>query len=223
MEIIQRFENIISNSNYPIVMEFGACDGYHSRLMIDIILKKTNTFQYHLFEPKKDLHESIYNRIGHLINQLPNNIKLFDKAIGADNGKMKFYVSGGQRIVNGQVLDSYYGSSSIRKPKLVTQAWKDMTFYESNCDVITFDEHIKVQGLSGKIIDFIWADIQGAEVDLINGGKDAFKNVKYFYTEYANSEFYEGEIGLKEICNMLPNFELVQDYGGDVLLKNKLI
>jgi FkbM family methyltransferase len=204
-------------------MEFGACDGYHSRLMLDIICKKTNDFIYHLFEPKKDLHDSIHNRIGHILNQLPERVKLFDKAIGANNGTMTFYVSGGQKIVNGQVTENYYGSSSIRKPKLVTEAWKEMTFYETSCVVTTFDEHIKSHGLVGRTIDFIWADIQGAEIDLINGGTNTFKNVKYFYTEYANAEFYEGEIGLPEICKMLPDFEVVEDYGGDVLLKNKLL
>jgi hypothetical protein len=29
------------------------------------------------------------------------------------------------------------------------------------------------------------------------------------------------EIGKDEICKMLPDFELIEDYGGDILLKNK--
>jgi hypothetical protein len=97
-----------------------------------------------------------------------------------------------------------------------------MTFTELQCDVITLDYHIKRSGIENeRIVDFIWADIQGAEVDLIKGGTETFKRVKYFYTEYANSEYYEGEIGLPEICAMLPDFEIIEDYGGDVLLKNK--
>ncbi|MEN9248224.1 MAG: hypothetical protein Q6L50_08560 [Gloeomargarita sp. GMQP_bins_120] len=36
--------------------------------------------------------------------------------------------------------------------------------------------------------DFIWADVQGAEVDLIQGGLQALANTRYFYTEYANTE-----------------------------------
>jgi hypothetical protein len=74
-----------------------------------------------------------------------------------------------------------------------------------------------------RIIDFIWADIQGAEINLIKGGKNTFKNVKYFYTEYSNGNLYKGDKGLKGILKLLPNFEIECDYQGDVLLKNKYL
>jgi hypothetical protein len=46
-------------------------------------------------------------------------------------------------------------------------------------------------------IDFIWADVQGAEEDLILGGLDTLrKRTKYLFTEYNNSEMYEGQINL---------------------------
>jgi hypothetical protein len=96
-----------------------------------------------------------------------------------------------------------------------------MTFEKSSVTSMRFDSFKKMIGLENEIIDFIWADIQGAEIDLIKGGTKSFEKVKYLYTEYNNSELYEGEIGLTEICNLLPNYEIVYDFGGDVLLKNK--
>jgi hypothetical protein len=93
--------------------------------------------------------------------------------------------------------------------------------FDSGIDIE--DDYIKREKLEGKVIDFIWADIQGAEIDLILGGKEAFKNVRYFYTEYCDSELYEGEIPLEKILELMPDFEVVEDYQGDVLLKNKTL
>jgi len=224
MDILERFKQIISESENPIVFEFGACDGYHSKLMLDELSRqKFNNFTYHLFEPNSELHTKITNTIGYFLNANGFDVKLFGYAIGSKIGEFEFYKSGGvSKDEKGNILDSYYGSSSIRKPKLVTEAWKDMTFETTKVHITTLDTHIELYNLNDKVIDFIWADIQGAEVDLINGGKIAFdKNVKYLYTEYTDSELYEGEIGKQQILNMLPNFELIEDYGGDMLLKNK--
>jgi hypothetical protein len=70
-------------------------------------------------------------------------------------------------------------------------------------------------------IDFIWADIQGAQGDLIQGGTNTWSRVRYLFVEYDNSELYEGEVvGVAPLLEMLPGFEVVEDYGGDVLLKN---
>jgi FkbM family methyltransferase len=220
MEILERFKEIISVQDNPFVIEFGACDGYHSNIMMEILSSVRPDFSYHIFEPVEELIGQIDNRISNfkLINP---NIKIFKEAVGSKTGSFTFYQSGGSRTEDGTVVENYYGSSSIRKPKLVTEAWKEMTFKETTCDCVTFDDYIEREGLNGKIIDFIWADIQGAEVDLILGGQEAFKNVRYFYTEYCDSELYEGEINLNKILELMPNFEVVEDYEGDVLLKNK--
>jgi FkbM family methyltransferase len=219
MDILKRLESIISELERPILFEFGMCDGYHSNLMLSILSKNKKPFIYHGFEPVYDLYKNIILKYDTSLG----NVMYFNKAISSQTGIVEFYKSGGYKIENNQIKEHYCGSSSIRKPKLVIESWKDMTFEKTFVEAITFDEHINQFSLNNQIIDFIWADIQGAEVDLINGGKETFNNVRYFYTEYENLEYYEGEIGLQEICNMLSNFEIVEDYGGDVLLKNKNI
>lgn len=220
MEILERFKEIISVQDHPFVIEFGACDGYHTQIMLDILNNVRPDCRYHAFEPVAELVNQINARIGNFQATNPK-IKVFNEAVGSETGNLTFYQSGGGKTENGTVVEYYYGSSSIRKPKLVTEAWKEMTFSETTCKSITFDDYIKREGLDGEVIDFIWADIQGAEVDLILGGQEAFKNVRYFYTEYCDSELYEGEIPLNKILELMPNFEVVEDYKGDVLLKNK--
>lgn len=58
-------------------------------------------------------------------------------------------------------------------------------------------------------------------MDLIQGGLQALANTRYFYTEYANTELYEGQINLAQLLRLLPDFQLVYRFRGDVLLKNK--
>ena len=218
MEILERFKEIISVQDNPFVIEFGACDGCHTRIMLNILNSEKPNYIYHLFEPVKDLIEP-------LIDTLKSNsrVKAFNEAVGSKTGSFTFYESSGGTTKEGVVIDNYYGSSSIRKPKMVLEYYKEMKFAETICNSITFDDYLIRENLSDKIIDFIWADIQGAEVDLILGGKEAFKNVRYFYTEYSDSELYEGEITLENILELMPNFEIVEDYKGDVLLKNKML
>ena len=221
MDILERLQEITSTIESPFVIEFGACDGYHTNLMLDIITKNKVNYRYHIFEPIASLIPHIHNRIGRYVNANPLNVKIFNEAISSQTGEFSLYQSGGGKTENGIVVENYYGSSSIRKPKLVTEARKEMTFTEITCNAITFDDYLTREGLAGQVIDFIWADIQGAEVDLIKGGTESFKNVRYFYTEYCDSELYEGEINLQGILDLLPDFEIVEDYNGDVLLKNK--
>ena len=65
-------------------------------------------------------------------------------------------------------------------------------------------------------VDFIWADVQGAEADLVLGGRETLKRTRFFYTEYSNRELYEGQADLGQLLAMLPDFELVHRYQGEV-------
>lgn len=69
-------------------------------------------------------------------------------------------------------------------------------------------------------IDFIWADIQGAEGDLVAGGRDTLARTKYVYTECFDHEFYEGAPTRVALLDMLPGFEVVKLYESDILLRN---
>jgi len=219
MNIFNYFQHAINSSESPIVYEFGACDGLHTNEMLNYLRQTNKDFVYHAFEPVNDLIP--------LINKTcSSHLGLFtihNMAIGSiDACSQNFYKSSGE----------YYGSSSIRKPKQVYEFWKNMNFEETSCDVIRLDTHIEQQGLTNKIIDFIWSDIQGAEKDLILGGKQAFRNVRYFFTEFNNFELYEGQMfHEEELLKLLPQFEIVERYYevstngekylSDILLKNK--
>ena len=83
---------------------------------------------------------------------------------------------------------------------------------------LTLDTWCKNEGVEG--IDFIWADVQGAEGDLISGGKQALARTRYLYTEYSNRELYEGQLRLQTLLSLVPDFTIVHRFAADVLLKN---
>lgn len=221
MQIFERLKYILQDIAKPFVIEIGACDGYHSNLILQEIKSKDRPFIFHCLEPNTDLHPQILSNIhGHLMFNA-GVIGVFPHAVGASEGETTFHVSYGQKIsAFGEVLDHYYGSSSILKPKQVLENYPQMKFKEEKVFITTLDGHLAKYDLSNKPIDFIWMDVQGAELAVFSGAANALKNVRYIYTEYSNNEDYEGQGNLNDILTALRGFEVVEDYGGDVLLKN---
>ena len=69
-------------------------------------------------------------------------------------------------------------------------------------------------------IDLICADVQGAEGDLIDGGRQALARTRFFYTEFSDREWYERQVKLATITPKLPGFQLVEKLETDALLRN---
>lgn len=222
MEIFDHIKYILSGVKKPIVIECGACDGYHSNLLLKEIKSEDRPFVFHAFEPSLGRFDNIVKNLSAHIPFNNGVIGIFPNAVGDVDGEITLHESYGQKIVKGVVVDNYYGSSSVRKPtKEMVAAFDGMKFIEIKVIGVKLDTHIESKGLKGEVIDFIWADVQGNENSLIEGGTKTFEDVRYFYTEYSNNVDYEGQTDLKGILNMLPDFEVVEDYGGDVLLKNR--
>ena len=76
------------------------------------------------------------------------------------------------------------------------------------------------EGLRIDTVDFIWADVQGAEGDMIRGGLRVLSRTRYLYTEWSDDELYEGQATLTEILRLLPDFRVVELWSDDVLLEN---
>jgi FkbM family methyltransferase len=70
-------------------------------------------------------------------------------------------------------------------------------------------------------IDFIWADVQGAESDLIAGAQDALSRTRFFYTEFSDEEWYEGQVDFEYIENQLKDFVVLHKYKNDALFVSK--
>jgi FkbM family methyltransferase len=207
MDIIEKFREVTREVKTPVVIELGGCDGYHTNIMCKVLSESHLYFIYHVLEPVDELSKSISR-----VMEWCKNVEVSTLAVSSKTGEMTLYKSDAK----------YYGSSSIRKPKRAFEFWSDMNFQESVCNAITLDDFVHSKQIDSRIIDWIWADVQGAEKDLIEGASKTLKNVRYFYTEFMEYEVYEGQVfDFQSLCDMLPDFEVVYRFEHDVLFKNK--
>ena len=91
---------------------------------------------------------------------------------------------------------------------------------------VTLDKYVSDNDIG--IIDFMWADVQGAEDMLITGGVNTFATkVRFLYTEYAqtiNQSYYENSPDRNKLLELLgDNWEVLHDFGTDILLRNKAL
>jgi len=110
-------------------------------------------------------------------------------------------------------------SSSIKRPK--NHLTRHAVSFGAPVDVelVALDTFTRRQGLG--VIDFIWADVQGAEGDLVRGGRRTLERTRYLYTEYSDDELYEDQVPLHELMRLLPEFRVVELWPDDVLLENR--
>jgi FkbM family methyltransferase len=151
-------------------------------------------------------------------------VTLVPVALGAADGTTPFYASRGapsrewaERLPEGWDL-----SGSIRRPRrhLRRAPWCQFDA-GTPVPVRSLDSWTDEAGIGR--IDLIWADVQGAEIDLIAGGSRTLARTRYFYTEYSNEELYEGQVNLAGLRQRLPQFDLVQRYPGDALFANRFL
>lgn len=110
-------------------------------------------------------------------------------------------------------------SSSIKRPKNHLARY-DVTFGETiEVELVALDTFSR-RHASGAI-DFIWADVQGAEGEMIRGGRETLARTRYLYTEYSDDELYEGQVALDDILRLLPDFRVLELWPSDVLLANR--
>ena len=203
----QQIKQLVNNEN-PTIFEIGCADGRDTQEFI-------NTFEdlnIYCFEPEPKNIEIVKSTISYTGHHL------FEGVISDITGTLTFNRS---RTDNPNDL-SYSGS--IKNPKEHLNEWPFIKFDQTiEVNSIKLDDFCENNNIS--TIDFIWADVQGAEESMIIGGKKTFENkVRFLYTEYSNKEYYEGQAILDKILSLLgPNWTLVQDFGSDVLLKNNNI
>ncbi len=199
----------IINKPDPVILELGAHIGSDSQRFL-------STFpQVKLFCFEPDFR---------CIRKFKQNIRdercqLIEAAVSDIDGEATLLLSGGQYPDKSGEYDT---SSTIKKPLNHLKWHPYCTFEES-----TIVEAIRLDTWYGKsnlgIIDFIWADVEGAEENMIKGGMNTLNNTKYLYTEFSDSEAYVGQIKLETIMKLLPSFEMVYKYSYNVLLRNKLL
>lgn len=202
----------------PVILEIGANNGATTQEF----LKHFPACTVYAFEPDRRALSKLKYRIN------DPRVHIFDIAIGDHDGEADFHLSSGMPPDSSPIafaLEFPHGwdmSSSLRKPKTHQRFWPWCKFESSHkVAVRRLDTWAREAGVSR--IDFIWADVQGAEGDVISGGLQSLTSTRYFYTEYSNDEWYEGQPTLTHLATMLKNFSIVRRYKMDVLFKNNAL
>lgn len=201
----QEIKTLVNKKN-PFVLDVGCYDGKDSKALSEIL-----NCDVHCFEPdplSQDLFESLHGD--------NKRLHLHKFALGKVNGEIDFYQS------------NHPQSNSIHPPKRHLNLFPD----------VVFDEVIKVkskmldtwylQRSESRVIDFIWADLNGAEEDFLLGAMTALSVTRFLYIECAKKELYDGQMHVDNILKILSNhnFEVLsfENWGesfGNVLFKNK--
>ena len=205
----QTFSKLLQKNN-PVILEIGACTGEDSLEF----LREFSDIQLHCFEPDPRSVKIHQNTVKDA------RCQLHPIAISDVDGEAEFYQSTNNETETPEWLQSeWLQSSSLKPPKNHLELYPWCKF-ENTVKVPTrsLDSWFAEQDIDQ--IDLIWADVQGAEENLIKGALKTLSHTKYFYTEYDDQEIYEGQITLQQIKALLPKFKAIGLFYNNVLFKN---
>lgn len=214
----QAISSLITSES-PVILEIGMYDGEDAREMAQMIPSST-IYGFECDPRSIALYKSFEN---------PKNIILNEVAIGSTNGLVDLFMSDSDVRRHYTDQDSWSASSSIRKPKTHLELFPDVWFKKTiKIECMTLDKW-RIDNIPARIIDFVWADVNGAEYDMVLGGQKTLNEfTKYLYMEFSDRELYEGQPKKDDILKLLPNFETIGIYNfrgnfGNILLKNKTL
>jgi FkbM family methyltransferase len=201
---------VLGRMSKPVIFEFGVFDGDVSRKLCGFLPDGFSS--YYAWEPDPRSLQKIKSK------GLPAGVELVEAAVGATNGTAVFHLSGQASCTAGDVSGV---GSSLRRPlekNAVFFPW--MTFGEK-VEVPVFSLDSFCERREVKHIDFIWADVQGAERDLIEGGRRILENTKVMFLEQEGYRLYEGQWLFPEMMRILGrDWKLACRFPSDVLIYN---
>jgi 2-O-methyltransferase len=196
-----------------VILDIGCNDGEHTNLFLKLFPGAT----IHAFEPDE-----------RAIRRFKENVKsdlvhLHEIAIGDCDGETTFYKSGGMpKKCRLKLPEGWDLSGSIMKPKNHLKKHPWCTFEDGGkIQVKSLDTWARENNIDK--IDLIWADVQGAELQLILGGAKTLLKTRWLYTEYSNDEMYEGQLQLDTLADIMQmglHFDVETIYDNDVLFRN---
>jgi FkbM family methyltransferase len=155
----------------PIVLEAGARFGKDTKRMSALWPHG----HIHTFEPVP----ALFNQLHEATKEL-KNVTCYNMAIADSNGSLPFHVSGGQSDA----------CSSLLAPHTCVQERPLITFEQTIVvPVTTLDTWAQKENVGR--IDFLWLDLQGAELRALQGAQQILKSVQVILVEVNLTERYK--------------------------------
>jgi len=185
----------------PVIVELGAHVGEESQWIIPLC----NHPRYIAIEP--DGTNYVFLR-----NLLPVGSIAIRGAVASFNGHCDFHESENLESKN-------RASGSIRNPTGHLKHFPEVTFSKTTVPCRTLDFYAEWEHIDH--IDLLWCDIQGAERDMIEGGRATLAKTRYMMIEAEPEvELYEGQALKPELIAMLPDWVVLKDFGYNLLMWN---
>ncbi|MGJ8743213.1 FkbM family methyltransferase [Polaribacter sp.] len=190
------------NTNEKLTFfDIGACEGLSSVRYLSIF----SNAEIFTFEPVPKNFEKV------LKNKEKHNLKTlypFQLGLSFEIGEATFYLSSGHPPNKEKPDDnsSDFGnkSSSLYKPDKTKEIHPWLKFKETiTIKTTTLDNFCETKKVTS--IDFIHMDVQGAELMVLQGGKNMLKNIKSIWLEVEKISLYKDQALKKDIENFLSN------------------
>jgi FkbM family methyltransferase len=221
MDNFERIKQIMVGRAHPKVILGGACQGDDLKKL----LQAAPQGDFFVFEPDPRNYVILQEK-----KWFPN-VKLFNAALGEVDGFAPFHLSGGNYY--DPKGSDWTQSSSLLRPKDHLKHHKWCHFNKTiQVAVRAVDSFCKEHALP--LVDLLYLDVQGAERQVFTGALEQLRmaGIEYIFTEFAETEEYQGQIDLTAMIKLLPGtWEIVErwdlckeqdtkkTYLGDVLLR----
>ena len=139
----------------PVILEIGANDGEDSFRFLDLFPDA----KLCCFEPDERAIALWRRKMSGM------SATLIEAAVGSYNGEVTFHASGGSH----RGRNDWHRSGSIHRPTGHLDHYPTISFERSvTVPIIRLDDWSRENAIG--LVDFIWANLQGTEGDLIEGG-----------------------------------------------------
>ncbi len=154
-------------------------------------------------------------------------VEYVQAAVSDTDGEATFYLSDGHPpgVPKAAAVTGWSQSSSLKQPDQVTKLLPWLKFERtSKVKTVRLDTYCTQHEVG--VVDFLWADVQGAEDLLIAGAQQTLAKTRYFFTEFGKDNYYKSEIGAREVLSRLPNpstWQVMAHWDRDLLARNTAV
>ena len=179
----------------PVILEAGACDAEDTIRFKSIWPNAT----IYCFEPNPNLFRIASRNIasppaGFAVPENMDSVHIYNRALSDTAGKKTFYDS------DFPATSSFFPTNfeDVVIPESILSSLKmkskdDMIRYPERAitvEAVTIDGWRKEEGVGP--IDYMWLDVEGAELLALKGAIETLKTVKVLYVEYSFQQFRKG-------------------------------
>jgi 2-O-methyltransferase len=209
----KHLKDLLSIDN-PVIFDIGCNDGSDTLEFINLFPDA----RVYAFEGDYRAARQFKEKVNSI------NVSLIECLVSDKEDLIPFYYSNSNTRRKGSE-DFWSASSSIKKPQKHLEVFEDVRFEKPVMQQTKSLDWLK-ENLFLPQPNILWIDVNGAESEVINGGRKTLKRVDLIVIEFEEVELFTGSLTQSETLKMLPDFELVEVYNfygnfGNLLLQRK--